>query len=106
MTEKEEEKAHRPFGPGEAGGTQRPRSAQGSGQSEACATGWTGRPFAAQGKQEAGATKNRERVRDKKGAAGGRGASAKPNLETGPGYLPFFGAFLSPFLAFFAMQIS
>ena len=65
----------------------------------ACATGWAGR-------LEAGATKNRERVRDKKGAAGGRGAFAKPNLETGPGYLAFLGAFLSAFLAFFAMQIS
>jgi len=43
-------------------------------------------------------------VNNKKGAADGRGAFAKPILETGPGYLPFLGAFLSAFLAFFAMQ--
>jgi hypothetical protein len=39
-----------------------------------------------------------------KGAAAGRGASAKPNLETSPGYLAFLVAFLSAFLAFFAME--
>ena len=85
MTEKDEEKAHRlkPVLPGGRAG-----------------------PFAAQGELEAGATKNRERVRDKKGAAVGCGAFAKPNLETGPGYLAFLGDFLSAFLAFFAMQIS
>jgi hypothetical protein len=80
------------------------------------ATGWAGRPCVAQGELEAGTTKNRERVsrlrperlaRDKKGAAAAsRGAFAKPNLETGPGYLAFLGDFLSAFLAFFAMQIS
>jgi len=43
-------------------------------------------------------------VKDKKGAVVGRGACTKPNLKTDPGYLPFFGAFLSAFLAFFAMQ--
>jgi hypothetical protein len=45
-------------------------------------------------------------ARNKKGAAVGRGAFAKPNLETGPGYLAFLVAFLSAFLAFFAMQVS
>ena len=43
-------------------------------------------------------------VNAKKGAAVGRGAFAKLKSETGPGYLPFLGAFLSAFLAFFAMQ--
>jgi hypothetical protein len=43
-------------------------------------------------------------VNDKKGAAASRGALAKRNSETGPAYLAFLGAFLSAFLAFFAMQ--
>jgi hypothetical protein len=62
-----------------------------------------GQPFGcAQGELEAGATRSGE----EKGAAVGRGAGAKPKLGTGPGYLAFFGDFLSAFLAFFAMQIS
>jgi hypothetical protein len=40
----------------------------------------------------------------KKGATVDCGAFAKRNPETGPGYFPFLGAFLSAFLAFFAMQ--
>jgi hypothetical protein len=48
----------------------------------------------------------KQSVHNKKGAPAIRGASTKPNFETSPGYLAFLVAFLSAFLAFFAMQIS
>jgi hypothetical protein len=41
---------------------------------------------------------------DKKGAAAGRGAFLKTKFGIGPGYLAFLVAFLSAFLAFFAME--
>jgi hypothetical protein len=82
--------ADRPFGPGEARGTQRTRFAQ-DGLKRLLA-GCAGRPFAAQGELEAGAIENVE----KKGAAEGRGAFAKPNLDRAWVTWPFSGISCRP----------
>ena len=91
MTTSEAEEEHRPFG---------------FAQDRLKPVPPVGRRFVAQRELEGGATEDWERGGDKKRRRGWPRRLWGRKSKTGPGYLAFLVAFLSAFLAFFAMEIS